>query len=109
MTASWSLADHFLLKAEELCRDLMFDLKLDIDLSKVKDDITNTQYGFSFVQHLDNRLAEAYLNLSTKDCTTCCNGLLKHGRWDWKAIFLYRKNVEALKEMIVGGLQTTGG
>lgn len=34
-------------KAEELCKGLMFDLNLDIDLPKVKNDITNTLYSFS--------------------------------------------------------------
>jgi hypothetical protein len=43
------LAKHFFTKAEELCDELMFGLDLVIDLAKVKDDITNAQYGFSFV------------------------------------------------------------
>jgi hypothetical protein len=87
----------------------MFDLNPDIDLSKVKDDMTNTQYGFSFLQYLDNKLADAYLDLSTKACTTCRNRLFRQGCWDWKAIFLYRKKVEAFEEMLLGGLHTTGG
>jgi hypothetical protein len=33
------LAEHFLLKAEELCDDLMFGLNPVIDLAKVKDDL----------------------------------------------------------------------
>jgi hypothetical protein len=109
MKAFCSLVEHFLIKVEELYKGLIFDLDLDIDLSKVKDDITKTQYSFSFMQHLDNRLADAYLDLSTKACTTRHNGLFKQGGWDWKAIFLYQRKVEALKEMLLGGLHTTGG
>lgn len=43
------LAKHFLVKAKELCDDLMFGLNPVIDLAKVKDNLTNTYYGFSFV------------------------------------------------------------
>jgi hypothetical protein len=103
------LAEHFLAKAEELCDDLMFGLSPVIDLAKVKDDLSNTQYGFSFVQHPANNLADAYLDLSTKACTTRRNGLFRDNRWDWKAIFSYRKTAESLLEMIGGVFQTDGG
>lgn len=106
MTNFRRLAKHFLLKAEELCRELMFGLSPDIDLSRVKDSMTNAQYGFSFVQHTDNRLVDAYLDLSTKACTSQHNGLFSQGRWDWEAVLLYRKKVEAFEEMLV---EITGG
>ena len=77
MEAFRSLAEHFFLKAEKLCGDLMFDLNPDIDLSKVRDDMTNDKCGFSFVQHPGNRFADAYLELSMKACTTHRNGLFK--------------------------------
>ena len=35
------LVDHFLLKAEELCADLLFNLDLVVNLTKIKDNITN--------------------------------------------------------------------
>jgi hypothetical protein len=103
------LAEHFLTKAEELCDDLMFGLDPLIDLAKVKDDLTNTKYGFSFVQHPANKLTDAYLDLSTKACTTRRNGLFRENRWDWKAIFHYRKKAESLQEMIAGVKQTVRG
>jgi hypothetical protein len=103
------LAEHFLVKAEELCDDLMFGLNPVIDLAKVKDDLTNTHYGFSFVQHPVNKLADAYLDLSAKACTTRRNGLFRENRWDWKAVSFYRKKAETLLEMIAGVFQTVGG
>jgi hypothetical protein len=103
------LAEHFLVKAKELCDDLMFGLNPEIDLAKVKDNLTNTQYGFSFVQHLANKLADAYLDLSTKACTTRRNGLFRENQWEWKAISLYRKKAESLLEMIAGVFETIGG
>jgi len=44
-----ALAEHFIAEAEVLCDDLMFDLDPEIDLGKVKDDMTNSQTGFSFL------------------------------------------------------------
>lgn len=43
------LAEHFLTETEALCDGLMFGLDPVTDLAKVKDDLTDTQYGFSFV------------------------------------------------------------
>jgi hypothetical protein len=77
-----NLAKHFISKAAELCDELMFDLKPEIDLSRVKDDIANTQSRFSFVQHPHNKLEDAYFELSAKACETRRNGLFRDRRWD---------------------------
>lgn len=103
------LGQLFLDKAEELCRDLMFDVLPDVDLAKVRDDLTNMNRGFSFVQHQANQLSNAYLDLSARACTTRRNGLLKDGCWNWNAIYLYMKKKEALLEALAGVLYTTGG
>lgn len=57
----------------------MFELHPVVDLANVKDDLINTQYGYSFVQHPANKLADACLDLATKACTTRRNGLF-HGK-----------------------------
>jgi hypothetical protein len=69
----------------------------------------NTSYRFSFVHHPGNHLSEAYLELSTRACTTRRNGLLREGRWNWKAVFLYLKKVEALQEAVAGLCYMSGG
>lgn len=71
--------------------------------------MTNTQKGFSFIQHPDNGLTHVYLDLSIKACMTRRNGLFRNGRWDWQAVFIYRRRAEALEEMILGGLHTACG
>jgi hypothetical protein len=53
----------------------MYDLDPVVDLASVKDDLTNTRSGFSFVKHPDNGLVDAYLDLSVKACTTRRKGL----------------------------------
>ena len=103
------LARHFLAKAEALSNSLMFDLRPNIDLISLKDDMMNAHSGFSFVQHPQNGLADAYLELSSKACTTRRGGLFKDGRWDWGAIFQYEKQADTLVEMLAGGLHTACG
>lgn len=104
-----SLASRFISRAEELCDNLMRDLHPDIDLTTLKDDIVNTRYGFSFVQHPQNNLAGAYLELFRKACTPCRGGLFTDKGWDWKAIFQYERRVDTLVEMLAGGLYTACG
>jgi hypothetical protein len=84
------------------------DVGLDpqIDLGAVKDDMNNSQTGFSFIQHPENGLATVYVDLSIKACTTRRNGLFRENRWDWKAIARYEKKAVALEEMLLGGLYT---
>lgn len=89
-------------EAEHMCRELMFGVLPPVDISQVKDEIGNTRHGFSFIHHPDNQLLEAYLELSTQACTTRRTGLMREGRWNWKAIFLYFKKVEALSEVVAG-------
>ncbi|PVH71084.1 hypothetical protein DL98DRAFT_435862, partial [Cadophora sp. DSE1049] len=43
------LTEYFLIKTKELYNDLIFDLDLLIDLAKVKNNLTNTKYNFSFI------------------------------------------------------------
>lgn len=99
----------FLDDAEYICRELMFDVLPCVDLSKVKDEISNTTLGFSFAQHPENHLSKAYLELSGRACTTRRKGLLREGRWNWKAIFLYLKEVELLLQAMAGIFYLFGG
>ncbi|KAF5710827.1 hypothetical protein FMUND_9323 [Fusarium mundagurra] len=99
-----------LVRAEALCELLMYGWKPPCDLASVKDDMANTTYEFSFVSHPKNGLAEAYLELTLKACTSQADSLSRKGRWNQKAIFEYLKKEEALRENLAGlMLMTCGG
>jgi hypothetical protein len=87
----------------------MFDTLPAVDLSRLQDDLTNRQPGFSFVRHPQNQLAEVYLKLSTQACTGRRNRLVQDGKWHWPAIFRYLDKTTALLESILAILYTTGG
>ncbi|KAJ9653233.1 hypothetical protein H2201_009164, partial [Coniosporium apollinis] len=63
MEAFRNFGHHILGKAEALCETLMYGWSPDLNLSEVKDDMRNTQLGYSFVQHPANGLSMAYLEL----------------------------------------------
>jgi hypothetical protein len=102
------LAEHFISRAEELCAELMLGLDVSVDLTRVKDDMTDTRKGTSFVHHPENGLLRAYLDLSKQACTTRA-GLFKNRKWDWEAVFSYQRKAEELDEMGLGGLYSACG
>jgi hypothetical protein len=55
---------------------LMYDWLPKIDLAEVRDEWSNTRKGFSFIHHTANKLADAYLQLSTWACPAGGHGLL---------------------------------
>ncbi|KFZ16922.1 hypothetical protein V502_04827 [Pseudogymnoascus sp. VKM F-4520 (FW-2644)] len=88
-------------RVEALCDKLMFNWSPDVDLSRVKDDMSNTKEGYSFIQHPANDLATAYLMLSTRACTAQGGRLLKDGKWDTKAVNQYLKMAESIREEVL--------
>ncbi|KAH8591171.1 hypothetical protein B0O99DRAFT_719407, partial [Bisporella sp. PMI_857] len=95
--------------AESLCDTLMFDWMPEVDLSRVRDDMSNKRQGYSFIQHPANDLSMAYLTLSTRACTAQGDGLLQGDRWDFKAVSEYLKMTEAYQGYLAGAMLTLGG
>jgi hypothetical protein len=54
------LADHFISQAEDLYDELMFGFEPNLDVNKIKDDVTNSQLGFSLISHPDNKFDIMY-------------------------------------------------
>ncbi|KNB16555.1 hypothetical protein FOXG_21706 [Fusarium oxysporum f. sp. lycopersici 4287] len=97
-------------RAETLSGQLMYGWKPPCDLSSVKDDISNTTHGFSFVSHPKNDLTEAYLEISLKACTSQASPLSRKGKWHRGAILAFLKKEEALREILADlMLMTCGG
>ncbi|EWZ27792.1 hypothetical protein FOZG_18494 [Fusarium oxysporum Fo47] len=74
------IPDYFSSLAEEICEKLMFDIKPDIDLVMMKDDMVNMSSGYSFVKHPADGLDKAYLDLLYSAYASRENKLSKDGR-----------------------------
>ena len=96
-------------QAEALCQSLMFNWLPEVDLNNVKDDMSITTRGYSFVQHPANGLSLEYLKLSTRVCMAQGNGLLRGDRWDYKAVADYLKSTESLQKCLAGIMYCLGG
>ncbi|EGU72775.1 hypothetical protein FOXB_16716, partial [Fusarium oxysporum f. sp. conglutinans Fo5176] len=103
------IPNYFISRAEEICDKLMFDIRPDIDLAAMKDDMVNMSSGYSFVKHPANDLDKAYLDLLYSAYASRESKLSKDGRWKWKSMDLYLKQVTKLEEMLAGGLYTACG
>ena len=87
----------------------MFEIQPNIDLSRVKDDITSSKSRYSFVNYPKNGLKLAYLDLLVHIYTAGRNGLAKDGIWRWHAVAAYLKQVTKMEEQLAGGLYTACG
>ncbi|KAM6506734.1 hypothetical protein FALCPG4_018851 [Fusarium falciforme] len=103
------LPEHFIKEAARLCTEMMFSWDPAIDLSSIRDDMTNNEEGFSFVLHPGNKLDTAYLELCCRASRAHRHGLFRGGDWEWNAVFQYFKKDEALRAAILGGMFCAGG
>ncbi|KJZ69022.1 hypothetical protein HIM_11581 [Hirsutella minnesotensis 3608] len=103
------LSAHLIQEAERLCKELMFDWAPAVDLTRIKDDMTNSRDGESFVTNPSNGLSEAYLNLCHRACTNHRSQLIRNATWHWPEIVRYQKKEEALREALMSCLDLLGG
>ncbi|KAL7940767.1 hypothetical protein V8C42DRAFT_361765 [Trichoderma barbatum] len=104
------LPDYFIKQATRLCDELMFGLEPVVNLSNIKDELTNSQKGFSFVTNPQNNLDEAYLELFKQACATPQKeNLSRRGQWNWQAVFKYIKKEEAFRGFLGLAIHIAGG
>jgi hypothetical protein len=104
-----TFSEHLVQLGERQCSGMMYDWLPKVDFGQVKDEWGNTRKGFSFIHHAGNKLADAYLQLSARACTTEDGGLIRNGEWNHAAISQYLRRKEAFLETLMAILHTTGG
>jgi hypothetical protein len=88
--------------ASASCDKLMYGYGPEIDLGKIRDVMSNTAQGYSFVQEPKNGLSSAYLNLSERACLDRVDGLMSGASWDMRAVYRYfGLQEEMLRELMV--------
>ncbi|KAJ4152201.1 hypothetical protein NW765_017710 [Fusarium oxysporum] len=109
MGQSRALTEHLIKEVNNLCDSLMFRLEPDIDLSQIKDDMTNSDNGYSFVTDPKNNLTSAYLELLQRAYTARHGCLSRDDRWNWSEVDRYRKKEEDFRELLGLAMSLTGG
>ena len=86
--------------ADALLREMMYGLRPVLDLSRLRDDMSVTKQGYSFVQDSRNNLATKYLELSSQACLDSQDGLMSGESWNSKAVRHYLdQDYELLKQL----------
>jgi len=80
---------------------LMYGLQPAIWLQGIRDDISSTAQGYSFVQDPANHLTAAYLELSSRACLDPIDGLMSSERWNMDAVSRYLKAKSNLPTQIM--------
>lgn len=88
---------------------LMYGLTPTIELESLRDRISNTARGYSFVQDPANGLRRAYLDLFAAACLDISNGLISGEHWDMEAVHRYLKKEANLLIQIMLMMYLRGG
>jgi hypothetical protein len=71
------------------CDRLMYRWSLSIDISTLRDVLSDISYGYSFVTDPANGLTDIYLELSRRAYLSDAEGLLTDNNWDTRAVRQY--------------------
>lgn len=96
-------------QAEQVCGELLYHLAPTDRLDAIRDNLTQTKSGFSFVHHSANELSNEYLRLCNRACTGSSAGLILHGKWDFGLVHGYLKKEEQFLEILAVLMHITGG
>jgi hypothetical protein len=94
-TVSPGLGHSLLTTASQCCQRLMFEWEPELpDLCTLRDRLSETSAGYSFVSDPVNKLADQYLLLLKRACLSPVDGLLKTdgasgGAWDTRSVRAY--------------------
>ncbi|KEF50810.1 uncharacterized protein A1O9_13140, partial [Exophiala aquamarina CBS 119918] len=101
---------HSLVKrCRQLCTKLMYDWEPPVQLSQIRDNMSNVQRGYSFVHHPANHLSDVHLKLFQRVCTSTENGLMRNDQWVLAAVRRFLDDVDELLRVFCCLFLTTGG
>jgi hypothetical protein len=95
--------------ATAVCRQMMYEWCPESDLTRIRDRLSNTTLGYSFVADPANGLGEAYLELSRRACLATANGLMTDDDWDLVAVRRYLDRYDHLTHLLVLLVYLVGG
>jgi hypothetical protein len=95
--------------ATAVCRQMMYEWCPESDLTRIRDRLSDTTLGYSFVADPANGLGEAYLELSRRACLATVNGLMTDDDWDSVAVRCYLDRYERLTHLLVLLVYLVGG
>lgn len=103
------LPEYLIEQASGLCGELMYGWEPTVDLTGIKDTMSNGDGGYSFVSDPRNNLGQAYLGLFRRACISRQKPLYQKGCWDGQAVGEYRKKEESFRKYLGLAMYIAGG
>lgn len=80
-----------------------------LNLSLLRDRISEHKHGYSFIQDLKNETDSSYLDLANSICALPEHGLMNHNGWNLRLVRQFLKKEEILLEQIMLMMYLRGG
>jgi hypothetical protein len=87
----------------------MGNFRPKLNLSLLRDRISEHKHGYSFVQDPKNELRSSYLDLANDICALPEHGLMNHNGWNLRLVRQFLKKEEILLEQIMLMIYLRGG
>jgi hypothetical protein len=94
---------------QETIGELMGTFRPTINLSLLRDRISEHRHGYSFVQEPKNDISSAYLNLANRTCADTKRGLMTKNGWNMRSVRQLLRKEEMLLEQIMLMMYLRGG
>lgn len=104
-----ALGRHALNMVQETIGELMGTFRPTINLSLLRDRISEHRHGYSFVQEPKNDISSAYLNLANRICADTNSGLMIKNGWNMRSVRRLLRKEETLLEQIMLMMFLRGG
>ncbi|KZL78863.1 hypothetical protein CI238_13008 [Colletotrichum incanum] len=104
-----SVPRDLIVKADQICRELLYHLPPIEDLERIQDDFAKTDTGFSFIHHPANRLSKEYLRLCSRACAGTETRLASNGKWRHALVQRYMAKERLFLEHFAVLMHITGG
>jgi hypothetical protein len=101
MTALRALGNHVVNTVQVNIHAIVRSLRHRLNLSVLRDRISEHKRGYSFVQDPSNELGSAYLDLANRICAGPEHGLVTHTGWNLRSVRQFLKKEESLLEQIM--------
>jgi Orsellinic acid/F9775 biosynthesis cluster protein D len=95
--------------ATATCNQLMYDWKPACHLDNIKDILSESAEGYSFVSEPKNGLSKAYVELLQRACSATTDGLMAGNAWNAKAVERYLTMHEDMLQQIALLVYLTAG
>lgn len=109
MTDFCSLGHRALSMVQESIAAIMGRSRPKLNLSLLRDRISEQRHGYSFVQDPKNGTSSSYLDLADSICALPEHGLMTHNGWNLRSVRQFLKKEEILLERIMLMMYLRGG